>query len=318
MNLSLSKPRYPSEPIRSTAALSRALGFDITVLEAIAAKASQSYRPVKPKPGSTRETFDAQGRLKEVHQRIKDRILAKVYYPEYLQGSLKGRDYVTNARLHTNKKILICEDVKKFFPSLQADKVQDVWNGLLGFSVEVSTLLTTLTTKDGALPQGAITSSYLANLVLWRDEPLLQAKLEKIGVTYSRYVDDICMSSAIAVDKHTQKEMISLVYGMLRRNKLSASRKKHQVFTAGRQMVATKLIVNSKPSLQQKKRSQIRAQVFQLEMLQRNGASLDEVLNAANEAAQQAGQLGRFHPLEAQRLKQRIQVVRSTAKQQKQ
>lgn len=76
-------------------------------------------------------------------------------------------------------------------------------------------------------------------------------------------------------------------------------------------MVATKLIVNSKPSLQQKKRSQIRAQVFQLEMLQKNGAPRNEVIEAANEAAQQIGQLGRFHPVEAQRLKQRIQVVRS-------
>lgn len=311
MSLSLSKPRYPSEPIRSTAALSRALGFDITVLEAIAAKASQSYRPVKPKPGSTRETFDAQGLLKEVHQRIKDRILAKVYYPEYLQGSLKGRDYVTNARLHTNKKILICEDVKKFFPSVQADKVQDVWNGLLGFSLDVSTLLTALTTKDGALPQGAITSSYLANLVLWRDEPLLQAKLQEMGVTYSRYVDDICMSSSTALDKCTQTKLISLVYGMLARNNLSAKRKKHQLFTAGRQMIATKLIVNSKPSLQQEKRSKIRSMVFQLETLKKSGADSIRIIEAVNIAAQQVGQLGRFHPLEAQRLKRRIQVVRA-------
>ena len=316
MSLNLSKPHYPFEPIRSITALSRALGFDVSVLEAAARSANQSYRQVKPEPGSTRITFDALGRLKEIHRRIKDRILSNVHYPDYLQGSLKGRDYVTNARLHTNKKILICEDVKKFFPSVKSEKVRDIWSGVLGFSSDVSSLLTALTTKDGALPQGAITSSYLANLALWRDEPLLQAKLAKMGVTYSRYVDDICMSAAHPLDKQTQTRLISSVYGMLRRNELSAGRRKHQVFTANRQMVATKLIVNNKPSLTKKKRSQLRAQVHHLELMLQAGEIRDVVTEKANNASQSIGQLQRFHPVEAAKLKRRTQAVREKANEQ--
>ena len=178
MSLIVIKPSYLcDEPIRNFAALARALRLEEVVLQDAAVMANSSYRRVVPAPGSTRETFDALGILKVIHRRIKDKIFAKVQFPDYLQGSVKHRDYVSNARKHTNQKILICEDVKKFFPSVQAGNIEDVWCAFFAFSQPVAKLLTQLTTKDGSLPQGAITSSYLANLVLWRDEPLLHAKM---------------------------------------------------------------------------------------------------------------------------------------------
>lgn len=169
------------------------------------------------------------GPLKEVHKRLKLNIFSKVDFPEYLQGSLKGRDYVTNASLHKDKQILICEDVKGFFPSVSAAYVEDVWCGFFGFAPEVAKLLTQLTTKDGSLPQGSIASSFLANLVMWRYEPLLHAKLAQRGITYSRYVDDMVMSAATHLDKETQTWVIAQVYGMLAQHGLRASRKKHEV-----------------------------------------------------------------------------------------
>lgn len=312
MALYLSKPSYPFRPITTVAALSRALGFEESVLISAAEKADKSYRSVPPKPGKTRLTFDALGLLKDIHRRIKVRFFEKVVFPDYLHGSLKGCDYVTNASLHTNKQILICEDVQSFFPSVKAARVEDVWCGFFGFAPEVARLLTKLTTKDGALPQGAIPSSYLANLVLWRDEPLLQARLAAQGITYSRYVDDMAMSSPQHLTKGVQTKVIALVYGMLRKNGLSAKRKKHDVYSASKPMIATKLIVNRKPSLDQKKRSQVRAQVRQLEVEHAAGGDVDAIRLLANKAAQRVGQMGRFHPKQAEQLKARIRFVRES------
>jgi len=276
----------------------------------VAENADQRYRTVAPPPGSSRQTFDALGQLKEIHRRIKTTFFDRVKFPDYLHGSLKGCDYVTNAQLHTKKQLLICEDVKKFFPSVTSEKVEDVWCAFFGFAPEVAHLLASLTTKQGALPQGAVTSSYLANLVLWRDEPLLHAKLAARGITYSRYVDDIAMSFSIRPSKETQTWVIAQVYGMLRKNGLTAGRSKHEIFSASEPMIATKLIVNSKPSLSQKKRSQVRAQVRQLEMAQSSGLDSEMVRVLAEQAAQKVGQLGRFHPTQAARLKGRVKAVR--------
>lgn len=310
MALSLSKPSYRGKPIRSIPALARALWLDVPVLIEAADAANRNYRVVRPKLGSTRQTFDALGLLKEIHRRIKLAFFDNVQFPAYLHGSLKGCDYVTNALLHTNKKLLICEDVKSFFPSVGAAFVEDVWCGFFGFSPAVAKLLTKLTTKDGALPQGAITSSYLANLVLWRDEPLLHAKLASRGITYSRYVDDMAMSSVTYLSKETQTWAIAQLYGMLRRHDLKAGRAKHEIFSASEPMIATKLIVNRKPALAQKKRSQVRAQVKQLEIAHAEGADANTVRALATSAAQSVGQLGRFHKTQAGSLKARIGAVR--------
>lgn len=311
MGLYLNKPSYPCDPIRTVAALAKTLRISAAELLRIADRASASWRMVKPKPGSTRETFDAHGPLKALHKEIKSRIFSRVHFPDYLQGSLKGRDYVSNAHLHKNKQILICEDVKQFFPSVSAAFVEDVWEGFFGFSREVAGVLTRLTTKDGALPQGSITSSFLANLVMWRREPLLQAKLAAMGITYSRYVDDMSMSSEVHLDKATQTKVIGMVYGMLAEHGLKAGRHKHEVFSASKRMIATKLIVNRKPSLTAAKRSKVRAQVHQLEMAAQSGASDIELRELTNNASQRVGQLARFHKRSGERLRDRVKMIRA-------
>jgi hypothetical protein len=311
MGLYLNKPSYPCDPIHTIAALARTLRMSEAELLRIGNRANASWRMVKPEPGSTRETFDAHGPLKALHKQLKNRIFSRVYFPNYLQGSLKGRDYVSNADLHKNKQILICEDVKKFFPSVSAAFVEDVWLGFFGFSREVASFLTRLTTKDGTLPQGAITSSFLANLVMWRREPLLQAKLAAMGITYSRYVDDMSMSSTVHLDKAVQTKVIGMVYGMLAAHGLRAGRHKHEVFSASQRMITTKLIVNRKPSLTAAKRSKVRAQVHQLERAAESGVSEIELRELANQASQRVGQLARFHKRSGELLRDRVKVIRS-------
>ena len=72
MPLSLIRPCYRCKPIMSLAALARALRLSVGELHALAERAHKRYRTVKPEPGSTRQTFDALGQLKEVHRRIKE------------------------------------------------------------------------------------------------------------------------------------------------------------------------------------------------------------------------------------------------------
>jgi hypothetical protein len=306
MSLYLTKPHYRCEPIRTVSKLAAALRIDEVTLRELSIRANTMYQknPIT-KAGKTRLTYDAQGLLKDVHERIKNNIFSRVFFPPYLHGSLKGCDYVTNAVLHTNQKIIICEDVKNFFPSIRSELVMDVFQNLFLFSEDVAELLTALTTKDNSIPQGAKTSSYLANLVFWRFEPYLQARLAQEGIIYSRYVDDISMSSKSFISKPLQTRVIAQVYGMLRKHGLSASRKKHEVYSDSGVMKVTKLIVNRKPSLTRQKRANIRAQVHR-------ATSQPESISILNKAAQMAGQLGRFHPAEAKKMKLDIHAAKNT------
>jgi hypothetical protein len=198
MNLLIQAPRYKRKPIGSTLTLAKTLATDLDELIRLASKADSLYRLAKPivKPdGSIRQPYDALEALKSIHRKMKHRIFENVFFPPYLTGSVRGQDYVRNASIHAGSRIIICEDIKGFFPSVGAEAIYDIWLKFFKFHPDVAELLTKLTTKDGALPQGAIPSSYLANLVLWRVEPALHANLQKLGLRYSRYVDDIAISS---------------------------------------------------------------------------------------------------------------------------
>lgn len=313
MNKTLEAPRYTNRPIGSILALSRALGLPPDHLRELAERANQLYRKAKPiqKPdGTIRQPFDAIGPLKEFHARLKSRILVNVEFPDYLTGSVKGKDYIANAEIHKNSRIIICEDIANFFPSVKTPVVFDVWRYFFGFPEEVAKLLTKLTTKDGALPQGAIPSSYLANVALWRREPAVKVIFDGQGIRYSRYVDDIAISSSVPLTAEQQKHAIAQVYGMLANIGLRAKRKKHETQTSGGRMTTTKLVVNKKVSLPKAARSKIRSEVFRVEELSRDGVLGDDSMRLLNSVSVKVGQMMKLHPAAATALKLRLTHVR--------
>lgn len=82
------KPFYRNAPIRDLDTLAEVLELSRSQLERMARSADRSYRcsPQKKKDGSERITWDAHHQLKAAQHLIKERILAQVSYPLYLQG----------------------------------------------------------------------------------------------------------------------------------------------------------------------------------------------------------------------------------------
>lgn len=313
MTSPLLKPIYDLKPVCDIGSLSLSLGVPQDQLINVADQADSLYRKanaiIKP-DGSIRQPFDALPPLKPIQRRIKDRILKRVEFPEYLTGSLSGRDYRTNAKLHSGAKIVICEDIEGFFPSTNRERVFDIWKNFFRFSDDVANLLTALTTKAGELPQGAITSSYLANLAFWKQEPRLQAKLSEKNIVYSRYVDDISVSSKIHLTREEQTKLIAQVYGMLQKHGFRAKRRKHEIFTSGKRMLTTKLMVNIKPALPPKERQNIRAAVYALEKRCLLGEDVAKIIKEIRSVTSRVGRLGTLHPTEANKLKQRLGEIR--------
>lgn len=309
----ISQPFYNAKAILSLNALSSALGFESELLAELASNADKYYRLAKPiskADGTIRQPFDATEPLKEVHRRIKDRILCHLSFPYYLTGSLKGTSYRVNAALHAGARIVICEDIEGFFPATSATVVFDVWRHLCGFSEDVARQLTKLTTKEGMLPQGAITSSYLANLAFWRYEPLLHDAMFSLGIQYSRYVDDLTVSSKQFLSATQQTEVIAQLYGMLRKLGYRAKRRKHEVFTSRRQMKTTKLVMNCRPALPGRERAAIRAAVFQLEQRVASGEAGEELYKVLNSVAGRVGKLKSFHEPQGEALMRRVRNIR--------
>lgn len=308
------KPRYPHQRIQSVASLSAALGVPVGELVSLAKIASSQYRTAKPitKPdGSIRRPFDALPFLKRVQRQIQIKLLRKVEYPPYLTGSLPGGSPRANAVLHTAPAIVISEDIAHFFPTTRSELVHRIWANFFGFSEEVADILTALTTRDGFLPEGARTSSYLANLVFWDCEPILVEQLAVLGATYSRYVDDVTLSSARPMTPAQIERCMSLVYGMFGSRGYKAKRSKHEIVRANAPMRVTKLVVNKRPALPKRDRKAVRTAVFKLEGMVNGGLPLPhDIQSQLNSASGRVSRLSQFHPTMGAQLRARVSKLR--------
>ncbi|WP_421588920.1 reverse transcriptase family protein [Stenotrophomonas sp. AS2] len=160
--------------------------------------------------GGLREVYIPHWRLRLILRRINKRILADpatIVWPDYLFGSIPGkfaaeqgligRDYIACAARHCRAKSVLKVDVANFFGSITEYQVYEIYRKFLKFGRGPSLALAKLCCLDGFLVQGAPTSSYIANLIFWKDEHRLVGRLLRKGLTYTRYVDDITVSSSL-------------------------------------------------------------------------------------------------------------------------
>lgn len=266
-------PHYPHKPIVEPQRLALLLNSSLERLYYLASNKDTLYRSVliPKKDGGTRITYDALPELKAVQQNIVKKILQKVNFPRYLHGGIRDelfpRDQLSNAAQHVGTQTLILDDVANFYPSISEKTVFNIWFHVFRFPPDISELLTQLTTYLGSVPQGAKTSSYLANLAFWDVEGDLVKKLELEGLTYSRFVDDITISATSKIPKHLKTNCRSLIYGMMASINCTPKRSKSQIQHKGQQLKVTGLVTNSaSPAVEKDERKRIRSAVHELEI----------------------------------------------------
>lgn len=100
-------------------------------------------------------------------------------------------------------------DLKNFYPSVHFSSVEKALRKE-GFYPDVARLITRICTKEGAIPQGCPTSSFLASLVVFHSCGNLFTKYRNEGLRVSIYVDDITISSPIDFKEKTSEILSEL------------------------------------------------------------------------------------------------------------
>jgi hypothetical protein len=312
----LNAPSYRHRPIASEEALGRKLREPVEELRNLARQADDLYRgpiPQEKRDGKIRLTYDALPPLKRVHEKIQTELLQQIQFPPYLMGGLQDPDrtrgYIKNAQNHAGARLLVGEDVEDFFPSVKIERVRSIFQHVFHFPEPVSTLLAKICTRRGALAQGAKTSTYLANLALYREEPELHRELSAIGASYTRFVDDMHASARRRLDASTRTRLVTLMRGTLERAGLRPKRKKQFVASAGSAMQVHRLNVANAASKDQKYRRNLRAAVHNLEWMARRNEFTAEFDTLLRRAAGRAEGIVSLNPADAYRLKFRLSLL---------
>ncbi len=212
-----------------------------------------------PKKGGGQRTILApEPELKQVQRRIHRRLLALLVAHPSVMGFERGKSIVTNALTHVGKPIVVRMDIKNFFPSTNAKRVQKFFRKI-GWDKDAARRLTELCTHNGGLPQGAPSSPRLANLVNYKLDTRLSRLAARFGAVYTRYADDLTFSFGSDSDAPvgnlittTGRIVAEEGYRIHKRKKLSV-RRRHQ------QQRVTGLVVNERVNLPRDTRRRLRA-----------------------------------------------------------
>ena len=247
--------------------LLRGAGYDVDELARRLVVAPGRLRAVQPhyehftipkRSGGRRRILSPDPELKNLQRRILRRLLARLRVHPAAMGFQRGRSIVDNAHVHRGRAVVLRSDIKDFFTSTNANRLQTYFRRI-GWNRPAAKLLIRLCTYDGGLPQGAPTSPRLSNLVNYRLDARLAGMAAKLDAVYTRYADDVTVSFAEddARKIHVMQSFLRRVvleegYRLHRRKKVGI-RRRHQC-----QMV-TGLVVNDQVNLPRKVRRWLRA-----------------------------------------------------------
>lgn len=237
----------------------------------IADTASKRYKKfyIKKRNGSSRAIYHPSKELKGIQRIIHDELLTGLPSHTESMAYKKGCSIKNHADKHKKSRYLLRLDFKKFFESitendirLLADKV--IANLKSGWDDADTNLLIKLTTFNGGLTIGSITSPLLSDAICYPLDALLCSMSHELGVTYTRYADDLYFSTnerniLTKIPDRVREILNALEYPAnltINNGKTYHSSKKNKMMVTG--LVLTN---NSKVSIGHAKKREIRSKV---------------------------------------------------------
>tara|TARA_R110000868_G_scaffold85422_11_gene240341 strand:- start:519 stop:1448 length:930 start_codon:yes stop_codon:yes gene_type:complete len=239
--------------------LSLELGVSSQQLFALIHSADNLYQEIslpKRKPGEFRKIKIPSAELKGVQRIILQSILNQQELHEAAFAYRQKLSVVDAARKLCGKKAILKVDIKDFFPSISAARVNGIFQGI-GFEKNVSWMLTRLTTYKGKLCQGSPTSPYLSNLACRN----LDMQLDKLAATwgcgYIRYSDDMFFYKP---SNFNSEKLLTACRKVLTHNSFAINKTKCKSFHKDMDKVILGLNVSrSTPELPQSQRKNMRS-----------------------------------------------------------
>lgn len=225
--------------------------------------------------------------LRRMQRKLLHELLERVPFHPAAHGGVRGRSAVTHASLHTGRRVVAQFDLADFFPSITFKRVSGFFVAL-GYSRAVARELAALTTtttpesllrlQDGSggdrviihqlvmrlrerhLPQGAPTSPALANHLTFMLDQRLTEAAKSMGLTYSRYVDDLAFSGDVPI---SLERLERIVESNVISEGFTLRHRKSRLQTNSTRQRVTGLVVNVKPQPGRREFDRFRALLHQ-------------------------------------------------------
>jgi len=262
-------------PILTLGHLAQHVGIPTTLLYDVVKRYEHHYKVyfTRKKNGSARMIHVPQPFLCSLQRWINAYILQKATMHPRSYAYKVDCDIVECAKQHCGAKTLIKMDIKDYFPSITEERVYSVYREF-GYSRLVAFQLARLSTTTlsherhprpsllqkpsdklnkypfyknnwrGFLPQGSPTSPMFSNLVSRRMDAAIEALCQTNGHVYTRYADDVTISSASVLDRADILRVRNDVYHIMKSEQFLPNYAKFKIIPSGARKIVLGLLVD--------------------------------------------------------------------------
>jgi RNA-directed DNA polymerase len=228
---------------------------------------------VPKRRGGKRVILAPKAELKAIQRRVYHDLLSKLPIHDAAHGFVPHRSIVSNASPHVGKAVVLNLDLKDFFPSIRYRQIRGLFLSL-GYALPVASALSLLCTEydrkpinrggktvyvtlnERSLVQGAPTSPTLANLVARRLDKRLTGMAQKLGLTYTRYADDLTFSGNDDGKIFPAQE---LAQAIIADEGFTVHKEKTRIYRQSNRQIVTGIVVNQQTNVPRDVRRMVRA-----------------------------------------------------------
>lgn len=238
--------------------LSKLVGYSLEYLYSASNSSEKFYRTfyIRKKNGKKRKIEEPLPSLKEIQRWILNEILEYVPESPYSKAYRKGISIKDNARFHRKQKKVLMMDLHDFFGTIHFGRVYSFFSNL-GYRKPVAIMLANLCCHDGHLPQGAVTSPKLANLIARDMDYKIWNIVKKDDIRYTRYADDMTFSGDFS-----EGELIKSIENIVTGFGFKINDKKTKVRKNTQSQQVTGIVVNEKMQVSKKVRKMLRQNAY--------------------------------------------------------
>ena len=176
-----------------------------TTILGLCLSASHRYKEftIPKRSGGMRTIFHPARKLKVLQRWLGARVIEQMPIHHSAYAYIRGRGIGQCVERHSSSRYFLKLDCQDFFPSIALMEVVSLIeraNRYIAMDVDEdeASLLGLLLTREGKLPIGSPASPSITNVFMYRFDKEMARYCEGRGLVYSRYADDITISSAQA------------------------------------------------------------------------------------------------------------------------
>jgi RNA-directed DNA polymerase len=252
------------------------LGLTARFIVTFAQGASHAYKTysIRKKNGSARTIDHPSKQLKAMQRWLLSYVLEGLPVHPAAMAYRKQKSIFDNASLHADSTYLLRMDCKDFFPSITDEDLRllisnrpNVFSKWRSHEVD---LFCKIVCKNGRLTIGAPTSPALSNAVCYDMDVQLSEICTKLGVTYSRYADDLFFSTKDAnVLSSLEPTIVEAIAHLTlpRGLTINTAKTRHSSKRRTRRVTGITLGSDGKPYIGRQLKRKIRAMIHQQDKL---------------------------------------------------